>query len=148
MDAVRDVFGQVLHRRLARNANVADAVWFAVGHWGLCGESCPCCRSAVGEFHGTCDACDAAAQSLRVACTIASFIRLFCFAKQVFPEGKQEQSKREVVAALTGSFGPRGRPLPPAVMIDIRDMLPELRGIATPAGLAGVALLAGGMPRG
>ncbi len=133
MDAVRDVFGQVLHRRLARNANVADAVWVARAHWGLCGQSCPCCRSAVGDCHGTCDACDAAAQSLRVACTIASFIR-------------EEQSKREVVAALTGSFGPRGRPLPPAVMIEIGDMLPEIRGIAASPGLAGVALLAGGMP--
>ena len=99
MDAVRDVFRQVLHRRLVRNANVADAVWAAVGHWGLCGQSCPCCRSAVGEVFGTCDACDAAAQSLRVACTIASFIR----------EG---QSKRAVVCALTGSFCRCGRPLP------------------------------------
>ena len=133
MEAVRDVFGQVLHRRLARELNVTYAVWIATGHWGFCGQSCPCCRSAVGDGFGTCDACDAAAQSLRVACTIASFIR-------------EEQSKREVVAALTGSFGPRGgRPLPHTVMINIGYMLPEIRGIVAPAGLAGVALLAGGM---
>ena len=130
MDAVRVVFAQVLHRRLARELNVTDAVWIATGpvaiqHWGFnCGQSCPCCRSAAGERFGTCDACDAAAQSLRVACTIASFIR-------------EEQSKREVVAAaLTRSFGPRGNP----VMINIGDMLPEIRGIVAPAGLAGVAL--------
>ncbi len=71
--------------------------------------------------------CDAAAQSLRLACTIASFIR-------------EEQSKREVVAALTGRFGPRGRPLPQTVMVGIRGVLPEIRGIVAPAGLAGVAL--------
>ena len=119
MEAVRVVFGQVLHRRLARELNVTDAVWIATGpvaiqHWGFnCGQSCPCCRSAAGERFGTCDACDAAAESLSVACTIASFIR-------------EEQSKREVVAALTGSFGPRGRPLPHTVMINIGYMLPEI----------------------
>ena len=132
MDTARDAFGQILHRRLARNANVADVLWFAAGHWGSCGQSCPCCRSAVGDYLGTCDACDAAAQALRIACTIASFIR-------------EEQSKREVVATLTGSFGPRGRPLPKIVMNSIGDMLPEIRGIVAPAGLAGVALMAGGL---
>ena len=135
MDAVRVVFGHVLHRRLARECNVTVAVWSGTEHWGLCGQSCPCCRFAAGDVFGSCDACDAAAQSLRAACTIASFIR-------------EEQSKREVVAALTGSFGPRGRPLPQTVMIDIGDMLPEIRGIVAPARLAGVALLAGGMPCG
>ena len=136
MDAVRVVFGQVLHRRLAREFNVTDAVWSGTEHWGLCGQSCPCCRSAAGDVFGSCDACDAAAQSLRAACAIASFIR-------------EEQSKREVVVALTGSFGPRGRPLPQSVMINIGYMLPEIRGTlssSAPAGLAGVALLAGGVP--
>ncbi len=64
-------------------------------------------------------------QSLLVARAIARFAR-------------EDQSKREVVAALTGSFGPRGRPLPPAMMIAIGDMLPEIRGIAAP--VAGLAL--------
>ncbi len=127
MDAVRDVFGHVLHRRLARTCNVSDALWRPRGHWGVCGQSCPCCRSAVGDAFGTCGACDAVAKSLLVACGIASFIR-------------ETQSKREVLAALTGSFGPRGRPLPPAIMIAVGDFLPEIRGIRASAGLAGVAL--------
>ena len=130
MDAVRDVFGQVLHRRLARKFNATNAVWIPTEHWGLCGQSCLCCRSAVGEVFGTCNACDAAAQSLRVASTIASFIR-------------EEQSKREVVAALAGSVGPHGRLLPRTVMMAIADMLPKMRGIAASAGLAGVALDSG-----
>ncbi len=84
----------------------------------------------VGDVFGNCDACDAVAASLSVACAIAGFI-------------SEAQRKREVVAALTGNFGPPGRALPPAMMIAIGEMLPEIRGIAAPAGLVGVALHVG-----
>ena len=36
MDAVRNVFGQVLHRRLAEPLSEADATWSAVEHWNVC----------------------------------------------------------------------------------------------------------------
>ena len=130
MAAVRNVFGQVLHRRLAETLNDADATWNAVGHWNLCGQSCPCCRYAAGDVVGTCGACDAAIQSYRTACTIASFVR-------------ERQSKHEVISVLTGRFGLRDRPLPPRLMMDIGAMLPEIQGIIAPAGLAGVGLLCG-----
>ena len=123
MDAVCDAFGLVLHRRQVRFA--WNAVWVAVGHWGGYGQSCPCCRTAVGEVHGTCDACEGTAQSLRVAFRIASFIF-------------EEQSKRVVVAALARSLF---RPLPQTVMLHIGEMLPEVHGITAPAGLAAVALM-------
>ena len=61
---------------------------------------------------------------MSIACGIASF-------------ASEAQSKREVMAVLTGSF-PRGRPLPPAIMMAIGDMLPEIRGNAAP--VAGLAL--------
>ena len=47
------------------------------GHWGQCGPSCLCCRYAAGERNGSCLACVAAAQSLPIVSTIASFC---CFA--------------------------------------------------------------------
>ena len=140
MDAVRIVFGQVLHRRLAAPLNDDDAErlrseltmpWSTVEHWHGCGQSCPCCRYAAGDTLGTCGACGAAVQSLRTACTIASFVR-------------ERQSKREVVSLLTGRFGLRDRPLPPRLMMDIGAMLPEIHGIIAPAGLAAVGLLCGG----
>ena len=143
MDAVRNVFGQVLHRRLAAPLNDADAErlrselpmpWSTVEHWNVCGQSCPCCRYAVGDLVGTCGACGAAVQSLRTACTIASFVR-------------ESQSKREVISLLTGRFGLGHGPVPPSVMMDIGAMLPEIHGIIAPAGLAGVGLLCGGSCR-
>ena len=140
MDAVRNVFGQVLHRRLASTLNDADAErlrselpmpWSTVEHWNRCGQSCQCCRYAAGDLLGTCGACDAAVQSLRTACTIASFVR-------------ESQSKREVISLLTGRFGLSHGPLPDSVMEDIGAMLPEIHGIIAPAGLAAVGLLCGG----
>ena len=131
MDAVRNVFGQVLHRRLAVPRNAADATWSAVEHWNVCGQSCPCCRYAAGDLVGTCGACHAAVRSLHIACTIASFVR-------------ESQSMREVILGLTGRFGLGHGPLPMSVMMDIGAMLPEIHGIIAPAGLAGVGLLCGG----
>ena len=85
-----------------------------------------------GDLVGTCGACDAAVQSLRTACTIASFVR-------------ESQSKREVISLLTGRFGLGHGPLPPSVMMDIGAMLPEIQGgCYAPAGLAGIGLLCGG----
>ena len=31
--------------------------WRRIGHWGRCGQSCPCCRALVGEDFGACDWC-------------------------------------------------------------------------------------------
>ena len=75
----------------------------------------------------TCDACVAAATALHCTCMIASFVH-------------EEQCTEEVVARLSGRLGPPGRPLPPAVMAVIADMLPEVRGVSAAAGLAGVVL--------
>jgi hypothetical protein len=35
--------------------------WTVDGHWGAwhCGQSCPCCRHAVGEYFGVCEECEA-----------------------------------------------------------------------------------------
>ena len=29
--------------------------WCKVGHYGLCGQSCPCCRFAAGDLFGACE---------------------------------------------------------------------------------------------
>ena len=66
-------------------------------------------------------------------CIIASVVR-------------EEQSTKKVVAALGGKLGLPGRPLPHAVMTAFGKMMPIEITIYPSAGLAGVALLASGMP--
>ena len=92
--------------------------WRCVGHWGHCGESCQCCRFANGEVNGSCLACFAAAQSLPIVSTIASFC---CFAGET----------REVRAALSGRLGPRGSLIPPTVVKLIGDLLPKTSLVGT-----------------
>ena len=48
-------------------------MWSCVGHWGHSGRSCQCCNFAKGEVNDSCHACIAAAQSLPLVSTIASF---------------------------------------------------------------------------
>jgi hypothetical protein len=31
--------------------------WNAIGHYGQCGQSCPCCRAEVGDEWGACLVC-------------------------------------------------------------------------------------------
>ena len=69
-------FGPWFHAALV-DAGLRSPVWSCVGHWGQCGRSCQCCDFAKGEVSGSCFACVAAAQSLPIASTIASFC---CFA--------------------------------------------------------------------
>ena len=57
----------------------------------------------------------------------------------------EDQCTKAVIAGLQGRLGLRNRPLPPRVLADIGEMLPEIRGtVAAPAGLAGVGLMCGG----
>ena len=32
--------------------------WNPSTHYGMCGQSCPCCRSFVGDILGACPVCD------------------------------------------------------------------------------------------
>ena len=123
----------VLHRRLARQVNMTHVDWTPALHWKFCGQSCPCCRAAQGEFHGSCEACAAGGDAMMLGCMIASLAR-------------EKQITKQVVAALGGQLGLPGRPLPHAVMTAIVQMLPSKITIYPSAGLAGLALLASGMP--
>ena len=77
-------------------------------------------------------ACEAADQAARMAARIATFLA-------------EDQCTKMVTAGLQGRFGLRNRPLPPRVLVDIGEMLPEIRGtVAAPAGLAEVGLMCGG----
>ena len=50
-----------------------------------------------------------------------------------------------VIKGLTGKLGLRNRPLPPRVMMEIEEALPEIRGtVSAPAGLASLGLRCGG----
>ncbi len=31
--------------------------WSVVDHYGMCGQSCPCCRYRAGELFGSCELC-------------------------------------------------------------------------------------------
>lgn len=31
--------------------------WCKVNHYGMCGQSCPCCRAQVGDTFGACPIC-------------------------------------------------------------------------------------------
>ena len=114
MQVVRCVFERFLHRRLAERSESTNAVWARSGHWGMCGQSCPCCRYQAGAELGYCEACDDAVRSLRVVCVLASFIDV-------------EHPKRDIgdiAARLAAIFGRRSRTLPVSVMAQIIDMLP------------------------
>ena len=87
MDTVGALLGRTMHGRRLRfgpwfHADLVDAglhgpTWSCVGHWGRCGQNCPCCDFANGEVNGSCIACVVAAQSLPIVSTVASFC---CFA--------------------------------------------------------------------
>ena len=123
----------VLHRRFARQVNMTHADWTPALHWRFCGQSCPCCRAAQGEFHGSCEACAAGGDAMMLGFMIASLVR-------------EEQNTKQVVAALGGQLGLPGRPLPHVGMTAFGNMLPSNITIYPSAGLAGLALLASGMP--
>ena len=132
--SMRDALGQVLPWRMAAELleDVTEVFWTVEQHWGWCGQNCPCCRSIRREVLGMCAACEMADQATQTATRIADFLA-------------EDQCTRVVMAALTGQFGPRNRPLPARVMTEIGEMLPEIRGtVAVPAGLAGIGLRCGG----
>ena len=131
--ATRNVVSVVLHRRLARQLNIGRVVWTAQAHWRFCGQSCPCCRAANGEGFGSCPACEACAHAMTVGALIAAFAR-------------EEHATQALLAALGGHIGAPGRPMPHAVMTAITDMLPRTSITYPSFGIAGVALLASGMP--
>ena len=57
----------------------------------------------------------------------------------------EDQCTERVMKGLTGKLGLRNRPLPPRVMMEIVEMLPEIRGtVSAPAGLASLGLRCGG----
>ena len=128
MDTVGALLGRTMHGRRLRfgpwfHAALVDAGlqrpgWRCVGHWGQCGQSCQCCRFANGEVNGSCLACFAAAQSLPIVSTIASFC---CFAGET----------REVRAALSGRLGLRGSLIPATVVKLIGDLLPKTSLVGT-----------------
>jgi len=31
--------------------------WTKENHYGMCGQSCPCCRKKVGDIFGVCTVC-------------------------------------------------------------------------------------------
>ena len=47
---------------LLTHSTLHDPSWKPRGHYGFCGQSCPCCRWAVGESFGECDACQEMAE--------------------------------------------------------------------------------------
>ena len=100
----------VLHPRLARQLNISRVVWTAEAHWQICGQSCPCCRAAHGEGFGSCHACEACADAMTIGALIAAFVR-------------DEHETQAVLAALGGSLGTPGRPMPHAVMTAITHMV-------------------------
>ena len=123
----------VIHRRLARQLNIRRVVWTAEAHWRFCGQSCPCCRAANGEGFGSCHACEACAHAMTVGALIAAFAR-------------EEHATQALLAALGRYIGAPGRPMPHAVMTAITEMLPRTSTTYPSCGIAGVAVLASGMP--
>ena len=134
MARVREILCQVAHRRMAKELleNVTELLWTADQHWGWCGQNCPCCRTYQQEVLGRCAACEAADRASKVGTKIATFL-------------VEDQCKKMVTKALTGKLGLRTRPLPPRVMFEIEEALPEIRGtVPAPAGLASLCLRCGG----
>ena len=130
----REILGLVAHRRLATELleNVTEPLWTADQHWGWCGQNCPCCRTIQQEALGRCAACETAERASTVAAKIAAFL-------------VEEQCKKSVMKTLTGKLGLPARPLPPRVMFEIEEALPEVRGtVSASAGIAGLCLRCGG----
>ena len=44
-------------RRIAEKHHKHWEGWTWEKHWGFCTQSCPCCRSQVGDDHGYCEMC-------------------------------------------------------------------------------------------
>ena len=66
MEARRNSLSLFLHGRLAQKRGYAIMQqWTASDHWGSCGQSCCCCRAAVGEVYGSCQVCAAVGHILR-----------------------------------------------------------------------------------
>ena len=130
----REILSQVLHRRMATELleDVTEVLWTADQHWGWCGQNCPCCRTYHHEILGRCAACEAANQAAMIVTKVAAFL-------------VEEQCMKMVIKGLTGKLGLRNRPLPPRVMMEIEEVLPEIRGtVSAPAGLASLGLRCGG----
>ena len=130
----REILCQVAHRRMAKELleNVTELLWTADQHWGWCGQNCPCCRTFQQEALGRCAACETAERASTVGAKIATFL-------------VEEQCKKLVMKTLTGKLGLQTRPLPPSVMFEIEEALPEIRGtVLSPAGLASLCLRCGG----
>ena len=126
----REILSQVLHRRMATELleDVTEVLWTADQHWGWCGQNCPCCRTYHHEILGRCAACEAANQAAMIVTKVAAFL-------------VEEQCMKMVIKGLTGKLGLRNRPLPPRVMMEIEEALPEIRGtVSAPAGLASLGL--------
>ena len=32
--------------------------WCKINHYGMCGQSCPCCRAQLGDTFGACSICN------------------------------------------------------------------------------------------
>ena len=130
----REILSQVLHRRMAKELleDVTEVLWTADQHWGWCGQNCPCCRTQHQEVLGYCAACEVADKAAGVVTKIAVYL-------------VEEQSTKRVVASLMGKLGLHNRPLPSRVMLEIAEMLPEIRGtVPAAAGLASLGLRGGG----
>ena len=59
-----------LHRVVVR----AAVPWDEREHFGRCGQSCPCCRSHMGEGFGSCPVCDFVSSHRRAISTLAAFL--------------------------------------------------------------------------
>ena len=129
-----EILSQILHRRMATGIleDATEAFWTADQHWGWCGQNCPCCRTQHQEALGHCAACEVADKAAVIVTKIAVYLM-------------EDQSTKKVIASLMGKLGLHNRPLPPRVMVEIAEMLPEIRGtVPAPAGLASLGLRGGG----
>jgi hypothetical protein len=46
-----------LRSHISEELLVHPDCWNAIGHYGQCGQSCPCCRAEVGDVWGVCLVC-------------------------------------------------------------------------------------------
>ena len=129
-----EVLSQILHRRMVTGLleDATEALWTANQHWGWCGQNCPCCRTQHQEVMGHCAACETADKAAVIVTKIARCLT-------------ESQNTRTVTACLGKKLGLHNRPLPSSVMMEIAEMLPEIRGtVPAAAGLAGLGLRGGG----
>jgi hypothetical protein len=122
-----NVLTVVLHKRLAERYLI-DRSWSSLGHWGRCGQSCPCCRSLAPEdvHDGDCAACRVVDQVSRLTKKIFDFVAL---------------NRYQIIALLRdGKLRSLRQPLPWDIWENIRKMLPRFPDITLIAGVAGLAL--------